>query len=480
MLKFVKSLLAVSLIIALIAGCANGAPNPVTPEDPEPEPSPGAQSPAAPDTPDEPDPPPVPAEPVELQFWHHMEGVSAEGIAAIVDLFNETIGAERNITVEHSFHGWNMGEKLNTLAQANDWRNFPDVAQLSSGAIPQVMDYDMLVTTDEMWDASEEIILSRDKIVPTAARTFAYMGKQIGIPFSNSAILLYYNKDAFVEVGLDPDRPPETIAEMAEFASKLMVESGRDERNGLVVQVGRYQLVNFVGGQGAYNFLGDNEGGRADMMTRFTFGEDGSLMRFLDEWEKLIATGAYKPIEDNINEEFAMQSTAMAIMSSARITRIENLVDDSFRWGTAPLPRVSASDSGGTAVGGSGIVMFDHGDPARKEAAWIFKQFLGGVEAQNIFCQMSGYIPINIDVYDTAEWRNFVAANDVWAAPVYSLLTSHPNVQEPFDLVPWEVNDIIREEMAIFGQGQQDKQTTHDNIVNRCNAAVAEFVRINR
>jgi sn-glycerol 3-phosphate transport system substrate-binding protein len=475
MMKLFKSLLAVGLAIMLVAGCANGAPSPEATPSPAPVQSPDTQNPST-DVPERTPPP----EPVELQFWHHMEGVSAEGIADIVDLFNETIGAERNITVEHSFHGWNMGEKLNTLAQANDWRNFPDVAQLASGSIPQVMDYEMLVTTDEMWAEGSETFLSRDRIVPTAARTFAYMGEQIGIPFSNSAILLYYNKDAFEEVGLDPNKPPATVAEMSDYASRLMIESGRDERNGLVVQISRYQLVNFVGGQGSYNFLGDNEGGRSDMMTRFTFGEDGSLMKFLDEWEKLIATGAYKPIEDNINEEFAMQSTAMAIMSSARITRIENLVGDSFRWGTAPLPTVSASDRGGTAVGGSGIVMFDHGDPARKEAAWIFKQFLGGIEAQNIFCQKSGYIPINLDVYDTDDWKSFVAANDVWAAPVHSLLTSHPNVQEPFDLVPWEVNDIIREEMAIFGQGQQDKQTTHDNIVTRCNAAVAEYVRVNR
>ena len=43
------------------------------------------------------------------------------------------------------------------------------------------------------------------------------------------------------------------------------------------------------------------------MMTKLTCDEDGTLDKFLTEWEKVIKSGGYKPTEDNINEEFAMQ-----------------------------------------------------------------------------------------------------------------------------------------------------------------------------
>ena len=43
----------------------------------------------------------------------------------------------------------------------------------------------------------------------------------------------------------------------------------------------------------------------------------------------------------------------MAIMSSARIGTIDSLVGDKFEWATAPLPKVDAADTGGTAVGGT-------------------------------------------------------------------------------------------------------------------------------
>lgn len=61
-------------------------------------------------------------------------------------------------------------------------------------------------------------------------------------------------------------------------------------RYGLNVAVRRYQLANWIGGQGDYNFFGDNEGGRTAPMTKVTFGEDGTLRNFLTEWQKVIAT----------------------------------------------------------------------------------------------------------------------------------------------------------------------------------------------
>lgn len=67
----------------------------------------------------------------------------------------------------------------------------------------------------------------------------------------------------FREVDLDPNTPPTTIAEMADDISKLMVKDGDTvTRYGLNVAVRRYQLANWIGGQGDYNFFGDNEGGR--------------------------------------------------------------------------------------------------------------------------------------------------------------------------------------------------------------------------
>src|SRR5689334_9914381 len=46
-------------------------------------------------------------------------------------------------------------------------------------------------------------------------------GKTWGVPFQRSTIVLYWNKEAFKEAGLDPDKAPDTWQEQAAFAEKL-------------------------------------------------------------------------------------------------------------------------------------------------------------------------------------------------------------------------------------------------------------------
>jgi multiple sugar transport system substrate-binding protein len=46
-------------------------------------------------------------------------------------------------------------------------------------------------------------------------------GKRIGIPMGAHTRLCIYHKDMFADVGLDPDKPPETLDELVAFAQKL-------------------------------------------------------------------------------------------------------------------------------------------------------------------------------------------------------------------------------------------------------------------
>ena len=46
-------------------------------------------------------------------------------------------------------------------------------------------------------------------------------GELYAIPYQNSTPLLYYNKEHFKEAGLDPEKPPQTWAELVDAAKKL-------------------------------------------------------------------------------------------------------------------------------------------------------------------------------------------------------------------------------------------------------------------
>lgn len=417
---------------------------------------------------------------VQIEYWHTMSGVNGEAMEAVVNTFNETVGAENGITVKSVYQGDDVSEKLKTLAQANDTKNFPNVAQIVGAGVPSALDYEQLIKVEDMYEKGENITVAKEDLDEHSVRAFSYQDELICMPFNVSSILLYYNKDMFEEVGLDPENPPQTIAEMAEACEKLLVKDGDTvTRYGLNVAVRRYQLANWIGGQGEYNFFGNNEGGRAGMMTEVTFGEDGSLDKFLTEWQKVVDTGAYKEVEDNINEEFSMGLFGMAIMSSARIGTIDSLVGDKFEWATAPLPKVDAADTGGTAVGGSCLAMFDKGDEAQVDASWIFTQYLASPEAQIAFDTATGYLPVNTKVYDEADMQTYMEENPNYTVAVDQMRNSNANVQEPFDIINWELDEIIKNNMAEFGAGNQDKDTTCTNIVEQCNEKLAEYARAN-
>ena len=92
----------------------------------------------------------------------------------------------------------------------------------------------ILLSTDMYTLIDEGAIVPFDPMIKTAddqawLKSFypAFMansqtgGKTWGIPFQRSTIVLYYNKEAFKEAGLDPNRPPANWKEMTEYAQKL-------------------------------------------------------------------------------------------------------------------------------------------------------------------------------------------------------------------------------------------------------------------
>src|SRR5829696_3228738 len=82
---------------------------------------------------------------------------------------------------------------------------------------------------------------TRDGIDGTAFWPFTwaqtlYNGDTYGIPFETDVRVLFWNKNAFREAGLDPDKPPKTWAELEEYADKLdkKASDGTYERIGFM------------------------------------------------------------------------------------------------------------------------------------------------------------------------------------------------------------------------------------------------------
>lgn len=421
---------------------------------------------------------------VTIEYWNSAEGAMATSTEHLVKLFNDTVGKEKGIVVNSVFQGGDVVEKLKTLVQANDYDNFPDVGQIYAAGLATVLQMENLVPLDTIYSSGEyEITLAKEDIVPNFVRSYTYEGQTISMPLNASTMLMYYNKDAAREAGLDADKAPATIAELAEWTEKLTEKNadGSVARYGLNIQMDRYELVNFLSGVSdtGVNFIGDNGGGRDAMMTKLTIGEDGSLMTFMNEWEKIIATGGYKSVNDDERGEFANGLSAINFQSSAHLATMKNNTEGKFELGVAPLPACAEGYTAGAAVGGGSLAMFDKGSEARRQAAWEFIQFMASPEAQMYLFENNGYLPVCSTAYETDAYKAFIESNPNAAVAVAQLQNSDPGKQEPMDLINWELNTLSKENFTAWTAGEITKQECHDNIVDGFNAKLTEYIRAN-
>ena len=95
----------------------------------------------------------------------------------------------------------------------------PDmVIMCDNGAIAGFAHDKVIMQLDPLLDT---IQADKSNIIPAALKWVTYQGGLYGLPFGQDTWALYYDTDAFTEVGLDPAKPPKTPDELWDYAAKL-------------------------------------------------------------------------------------------------------------------------------------------------------------------------------------------------------------------------------------------------------------------
>ena len=121
------------------------------------------------------------------------------------------------------FEKENPGIKIKPIYSGSYQESITKALTAVKSGEPPVMS--ILLSTDMFTLIDEEAIVPIDGFIKTdddkkwlASFFPAFMensrtpDKTWGVPFQRSTIVLYYNKDAFKEAGLDPEKPPATAA----------------------------------------------------------------------------------------------------------------------------------------------------------------------------------------------------------------------------------------------------------------------------
>lgn len=171
----------------------------------------------------------APGERIQVTYWEKWVGPEESATRQTIEAFNRS---QDRITVEYFVQSPIDRKTIVAIAGGDP----PDVAGLWIQNLASFADAEALMPLDPF--------IRRDGMTPQEwlSRYYPVYGRMVqhgghvyaGIS-TPAMIALHWNKTLFREAGLDPDRPPGTVAELDEYARKL---TKRDPKTGELLQVG--------------------------------------------------------------------------------------------------------------------------------------------------------------------------------------------------------------------------------------------------
>jgi sn-glycerol 3-phosphate transport system substrate-binding protein len=324
-------------------------------------------------------------------------------LAAIIDGYCKAYQQETGVTVEAVYAG-DYSQTLIKTTTAIKGGSGPHFAVLLAAEMHSLQDQEILVPLDEIGlDAEAKVWL--DGFYPAFMANSHAEGKTWSVPFQRSTAIFYYNKAAFQESGLDPEKFPTTWAELAAAAAKLV----QRDASGKVTRWGIKLASDLGNAQWTFGALANqveqplmNQAG-----TEVYFNQPKTIeaMAF---WRGLAseyhATPEGESAWPQLSPDFLSGNTAIIQHTTGNLTNVRDKAG--FPFGVAGLAGKVAPR---TVVGGGNLYFFRNASPAERTAALRFARWVSAPERAADWSIRTGYIATSPAAYDTPALRDYVA-----------------------------------------------------------------------
>ncbi|NTV41859.1 MAG: ABC transporter substrate-binding protein [Syntrophobacteraceae bacterium] len=338
---------------------------------------------------------------VELNMYYPV-AVGGPITKVIDDMIAEFEKANPDVKVKAVYAGNYDDTRVKALAAVK--ANQPvQLSVLFSIDVFELMDQDVIVPFDDFATSAEDKQWLAS-FYPALMENSKVKGKIWGIPFQRSTIVLYHNKNAFKEVGLDPNKPPATWDEMVATAQKLTKKdaSGNVARWGVHIPSTGYaywmfQALCIQNGQVLMNLDGNK--------TNF---DHPDVIEALQFWRDLAAKHKVMP-EGTIDwgtlrQKFLEGATAMMWHTTGNLTAVKE--GAKFDFGVSMLP---AKKRRGSPTGGGNFYIFKKASAEERKAALKFIKFMTAPELTARWSIATGYVATRADAYKTPTLEKYVA-----------------------------------------------------------------------
>ena len=363
------------------------------------------------------------AAPVEIAFWHAMSGHNGEVIDELVKRFNES---QSEVVVTSTYQG-SYDDSINKLKAGLQSKDVPAIVQVYDIGTRLMIDLGVMTPMQDFIDAEGFDVAD---IEPGVANYYSVDGRLWSMPFNTSNPILYYNKTAFAEAGLDPEVAPRTWADVTEFSRNLTKKAadGTTTQYGCSFAIYGWFVEQFLAVQASYYV--NNENGRAGLATEATFNGSAGV-DLLTWWKALNDEGICVNLgraTSDTKKAFDSGVVAMTMDSTAGLRDRISAAEGKFEVGVGFMPRANEADyeKSGTIIGGASLWITNLRPQEEQDAAWKFVKFMSSAKSQAYWHIQTGYYPINskgynepIDVEWRAQYPQFqVAIDQLHMAPI--------------------------------------------------------------
>jgi sn-glycerol 3-phosphate transport system substrate-binding protein len=349
---------------------------------------------------------------IEVTFWYGLGGLLGNVVQETVNMYNES---QSEYYINAVFQS-SYDDTINRINAGLASGELPDVVQVFEAGTQRMIDTGSIIPVQQFFerDGLEAVI---EDMEPAARANYTVGGTLYSAPFNSSTAMLYIDRAAFAEAGLDADQPLVTYDQVADYARALTVsdDAGNVTRYGLSLcaEGWYFEQIHAVHD----TLMGTPDNGRTTRMEQYTYN-DPIAVQWLD-WQKML-------IDEGVAQYYgtagaggctaanAALTTGEAAMSFSSIASLRTIIAGAERAGAGVdvgvlyMPRTEGA-TGKTIVGGASLWILNVGSTDVQEGAWDFVRWAMQPEVQAFWSINTGYYPVVRAAYDLPEMQEGLA-----------------------------------------------------------------------
>jgi sn-glycerol 3-phosphate transport system substrate-binding protein len=416
------------------------------------------------------------AGPVTIDFWHSEQSSSEATLQTLIDRFN---ASQDEVKVRLLFQG-TVPELFAKLVNSLRSGDAPALVEVDEGDAQIMVDSGGVTPVQEFIDAEGYDLSDFDE---KAVDFYSWDGELYAMPLGINIPMLFYNKIPLREVGLDPDKPPQTLDDVQAYSEKLLKVDGAGNvtRSGIALDTQGWYTYVILTEHG--DLAVNNENGRDGRATEAVFNND-TARAFFHWWDEMVHSGLAFDAGRNVSGADALMAVAsgravMALSVSSALRSVLDVVEAGVKGveiGVGPFPGV-AGGSGKPGIFGRALWITSDRSEAEQQAAWKLARWLAEPEQQAEIFAGTGYLPVRLSAYDLEASRQVLEEYPEYQVPV-DLFVGVPSTPAKLGLrigPSAEVEQIVTEALQEMVVGGKDPDQALDAAAERATEALQDY-----